>query len=159
MRNTTLLMSVCVSLSLLASTGCENLHRAKYKAAIEKALHENALTGAEPTDLHASAMRKVDLSDCPDDFRAAYVKHIHALEAKSKVRQAHAELDHESDADAEIVAGTLAALFGTYDTPWRDQVAAVKELDKLEWGATAEAGATLREIDEVASRYGARRSQ
>lgn len=156
MRSSALLMSLCASLSLLSAIGCENLHRSKYKAAIEKALHEDALAGTEPTELHTTAMRKVDLSDCPDDFRAAYGKHIRALEEKAKVQQALAELDNGSDAAA--VAGTLATLFGTDDTPWRDHVAAVKELDKLQWGATAEAGATQRQVEEIASRYGARRS-
>lgn len=156
MRCSAILLSICVSSSLLAATGCENLHRAKYKAAIEKALHDDALAGTDPTELHTTAMRKVDLSDCPDDFRAAYRKHIRAWEDKAKVHQAQAELDNGSDAAA--VAGTLATLFGTDDAPWKDHVAAAKELDKLQWGATAEAGVTLRQVEEVASRYGARRS-
>jgi|SRR5579863_6918064 hypothetical protein len=158
MRSPALLMSICVSFSLLAATGCENLHQAKYKAAIEKALQEDALTGTDPTDLHTTAMHKVDLSDCPEDFRTAYVKHIHAWEDKAKVHQAQAELD-DQESDADAVAEKVATLFGTDDSLWKDHVAAVKELDKLEWGVTAEVKATLRDVEEIAGRYGARRSQ
>jgi hypothetical protein len=54
-----------VFLPILAAVGCTDFQNAIYKSAIEKALHEDVLTGREPTYGHNAAMRKVDLGRCP----------------------------------------------------------------------------------------------
>jgi hypothetical protein len=62
-----LLIGLVLALTAIGVTGCDYIQNAKYKAAIEKALHEDALTGKTPTADHVSAMRMVDLSNCPPD--------------------------------------------------------------------------------------------
>lgn len=147
-----------VTLVLLASFlglvmfGCESIQNAIYEAAIEKAIHEDALTGHAPTFDHTNAMRRVDLSGCPQDFREAYSKHIHAWEEVAAVQQARTKLNDEEDAAA--VAGVLATIFGSDATPWGDHVQAVQEVNRLEAVARGDVATTWQEVEDVARKYG-----
>lgn len=113
------LLTLVPVFALTACSGCQSM---LYKPAIESALHQDALTGREPTDDHVASMRKVDLSNCPDDFRVAYVQYMQAWEQAAKVQKAKAELD--SEADAAAAAGFLATLFSSDATPWSDHMRA-----------------------------------
>ena len=152
-RTVALFLGLAVTVPLLAATGCEGCQDFFYKAAIEKALHEDVLTGREPTYDHTAAMRKVDLSDCPPDFRVAYMQHIHAWDEAAKVHQAKAELD--SDEDAAAAAGALATLFGSDETPWSDHVQAEAEVDRLQQQASDDIQTSWQNLEDVASKYGA----
>ena len=160
----TLLIGLVLTMSAFGSLGCESAEdrareqqaaeQAKFKTAIEKALHEDSLTGAEPTTGHANAMRSVDLQECPPDFRVAYMKHIHAWDEKAAVHNAKVQVDaQEEDAAA---AGALATLFDSSETPWNDHLQAEQELQKYENVASADVRSTFEEVEEVASKYGAK---
>lgn len=140
-------------LPILATAGCSAVQDALYKSAIEKALHEDALTGKEPTSGHTAAMRQVDLTDCPQDFRVAYMNHIHAWDEKVTVNQAKVKLDNEEDGAA--VAGLLAGLFGSNATPWSDHVRAEQEVQRLDAVASSDITSTWQQVELIASKYGA----
>lgn len=141
----------------ILSSGCGSIQDAMYKDAIEKALHEDALTGKQPTAEHVAAMRNVDMSNCPPDFREAYMKHIHAWEQEAAVYEAKMKLDNDEDGAA--VAGVLATLFDSDATPWSDHVQAEQKIKSLAASASEQVSSTWRDIETIASRYGAKAPQ
>jgi hypothetical protein len=149
---------VCVALALIACVpvallaGCDSIQNAIYKSAIEKAIHEDALTGHEPTIDHVNAMRQVDLSDCPPEFREAYSHHIHAWEEAAQVQLAKAKLDNDEDSAA--VAGILASVFDADATPWSDHVQAVNRVNQLQAQAHDDIQSTWQGVEDVARKYG-----
>jgi hypothetical protein len=142
------------SVFVLAISGCEDIQNAIYKSAIEKALHEDALTGKAPTPEHAAAMRQVALNDCPQDFRVAYMNHIHAWDETAAVNQAKVKIDNEEDAAA--LGGALATLFDSDATPWSDHLRAQQEIVRYEKLAATNVATTWQEVETIASKYGAR---
>jgi Flp pilus assembly protein TadD len=147
------LFTLVMSATVLSVSGCEGCQNQIYKSAIEKALHEDALTGKQPTYDHTAAMRKVDMTNCPEDFRVTYMRHIHAWDEASAVREAKQKLDNEQDAAA--IAGTLASLFGSDETPWGDHIRAEQEVQRLAEIASRDISSTWQDVEEVASKYGA----
>jgi UDP-N-acetylenolpyruvoylglucosamine reductase len=141
------------SLTIPATAGCDHVQNAIYKSAIEKALHEDALTGTAPTSAHTAAMRKVDVTDCPQEFRVAYMNHIHAWDERAAVNQAKVKLDSEEDPAA--LAGMIASLFGSDAEPWGDHVRAEQEARRLEAIASSDLHSTWQEVERIASKYGA----
>jgi hypothetical protein len=148
-----LLIGTLATVSVLATVGCQSIQNAMYKSAIEKALQQDSLTGTDPTMEHAANMRKIDLSDCPPEFRVAYMKHIEAWEEAAKVRQAKTELDNQADAAA--AAGVLATLFDSNATPWNDHLRAEQEVQRLDVLASADIHSTWETLEQIASKYGA----
>jgi ABC-type transport system involved in cytochrome bd biosynthesis fused ATPase/permease subunit len=146
-RIAVLFLGLLLAAPLLVATGCQS---ASYKTAIEKALHEDALTGHEASLDHTAAMQQVDMSGCPDDFRAAYANHIKAWEQAGKVHQAIVDLNN---------GGTLAAaaadVFGPNATPWSSREQAASELDRLQKAASNEIHTTFARVTTVAQKYGA----
>ncbi len=140
-------------LPMLVATGCSVAQDALYKSAIEKALHEDALIGKDPTAGHTAAMRQVDMSDCPQEFRVAYMNHIHAWDEAAAVGQAKTKLDNEEDGAA--VGGILASLFGADATPWSDHVRAQEEVQRLAGVAAGDIKSTWQQIEVLAAKYGA----
>lgn len=146
----TLFLLAGISGSLLS--GCDSIQNAIYKSAIEKAIHEDSLTGTDPSDSHVNAMSKVDLSDCPPEFREAYSKHIHAWEERAAVQKAKAKLDNDEDAAA--VGGLLASLFDSQATPWSDHMRAVQEVNRLDSESQTDVQTTWQSVEDVARKYG-----
>jgi hypothetical protein len=152
-RAVALVLGLLVTVSLLAATGCQVDKNAAYKTAIEKALHEDALTGHEPTLDHAAEMRNVDLTGCPEDFRTAYTNHIHAWDDAAKAHQAVEELNSESDAATAAVA--LGKIFGTDASAWSDRDQAVVVVTRLQKAASDAIHSTWATVQQVAAKYGA----
>ncbi len=89
-----------------------------YKAAINRVLREDsaisAVSGNNYTTI-AAAMRRVNLSQCPTDFAADYVKHIHAWEDGAKIQEALTKLRSGQNVSRVIIEGALQKLIGTDD--------------------------------------------
>lgn len=147
-----LMLVSCVAIPLI--TGCDSIQNVVYKSAVERAIHEDALTGHEATIDHLNAMRAVDLSDCPPDFREAYSHHIHAWEEATRVQQAKARL--ESDEDSAALAGILATAFESDATPWSDHLQAVNRVDQQQARAEEGIRSTWQAVEDTARKYGAR---
>ena len=144
-------------LAFTALSGCDAIQNTRYRTAIEKALHQDALTGKDATPGHIAAMRQVDISDCPQEFRVAYMNHIHAWDEASAVAQAKAKLANEEDAAA--FAGALASLFNSDATPWSDHLHTEQEAEHLTAVAGQDIASTWQEIENLAGKYGARLPQ
>ena len=145
-------LALALSLLLLATTGCERMQNEMYKSAIQKALHESSLTGSAPTDEHVKALKSVDLSECPQDFREVYSTYIHAWEEEAAVNDARIKLDsQEGDAAA---AGLLSTLFGSSETPWSDHLRAQQQLEEYKKRADADTSARASDVNDAARKYG-----
>lgn len=147
-----LLFASIAALCFISFTGCGWIQDQIYKSAIQKAIHEDTLTGHAATMDHVNAMRNVDLSDCPEDFRTAYSHHIHAWEEAAVVQQAKTKLDNEEDGAA--LGGLLAAMFGSDDTPWADHQQAEQEVSQLSRKANGDIHSTWHEVEDAARKYG-----
>ena len=170
-------LAICLvlGLSLLGPIGCRNSQEiareqqqladeqaekakaeqlARYKLAIEKALQMDLLTGTHATSEHTQNMRSIDLSDCPSDFRVAYMAHIHAWDEAAAVMAANDKLDSNEDSDA--IAGGLATIFGSSATPWQDHLDAKENIRRLAAQADADIKSTFNQVELVAAAYGAR---
>jgi hypothetical protein len=149
-RAVALVLGLLVTISLVAATGCEGCRNAGYKSAIERALQQDALTGHEPSLDHTAAMRKVDLTGVPDDYRAAYENHIQAWDQAGKVHQAIVDLNNNVD-----LATATAAVFGPNATPWSSREQAASELDRMQKAASDDIHSTWARVEQVAGKYGA----
>jgi hypothetical protein len=149
-RAVALVLGLLVTVSLLAATGCEGCRNAGYKSAIERALQQDALTGHEPSLDHTAAMRKVDLSGVPDDYRAAYADHIRAWEQAGKVHQSIVDLNNNGD-----LAAAAKEVFGPDAAPWSSREQAVSELTRLQQAASDDIHSTWARVEQVAGKYGA----
>ena len=82
-------MTVVIVLAACAAAACGESER----ACIERVLREDSVAGrrGDPTVVVA-AMRAIEMSHCPADFRESYYNHILAWRAKSEVAQAIAHI-------------------------------------------------------------------
>ena len=141
-----------VGLVAVHATGCDSIQDALYRSAIQKAIHEDALTGHGQTMDHVNAMRQVDLSDCPPEFREAYSHHIHAWQEAAQVQLAKTELDN--DEGPAVVEGVLATVFDLDASPWSDHVQAENQVSQLQAKARGDIQSTWQEVEDVARKYG-----
>lgn len=169
------LIAIMLGLLLMGSVGCKDTQEvarhqqqladeetararveqlAHYKLAIEKALQMDLLTGTHATSEHTHGMRSIDLSDCPADFRVAYMAHIHAWDEAAAVMAANDKLNSNEDSDA--IAGGLAAIFGSDATPWQDHLNAKENIGRLAAQADADIKSTFNQVELLAAAYGAK---
>lgn len=127
---------------------------ARYRSAIEKVLQMDLLTGTHATSEHTQGMRSIDLSECPLDFRVAYMAHIHAWDEAAAVMAANDKLNSNEDSDA--IAGGLATLFSSDATPWQDHLNAKANIERLAAQADADIKSTFNQVEILAAAYGAR---
>jgi ABC-type transport system involved in cytochrome bd biosynthesis fused ATPase/permease subunit len=149
-RIAALFLGLLLTAPLLLTIGFLGCKSANYKASIERALHEDALTGHEATLDHTAAMQQVDMSGCPDDFRAAYADHIKAWEQAGKVHQAIVDLNNNGTLEAAAIT-----VFGPHAAPWASREQAASELDRLQKAASNEIHTTWARVTAVAQKYGA----
>lgn len=141
-----------LALVLAACAGCDELQQAADKAAIQKALHESSLTGTAPSDEHVQALKTVDLSACPQAFRAAFVQYIHAWEEEAAVNDAQVKLSNEEGPAA--AAGLISTIFEMNETPWADHQNAVARLRHLKEVADGDVTASAKAVDDQARMFG-----
>lgn len=106
-------------------------------------------------DVQAEAMRRIDLSQCPNDFATAYVDHIHAWEYAAKIKRAQKELNSDDNIKAVLASQLFSELFGTASTPVADAIDAGEKLRTLANDASAQISSTYDNVEHVAASYGA----
>ena len=110
-----------------AITGCDGIRNAWYNKALTRALHENGLIVTDSIKDRVEAMRRVDLSGCPDDFTSAYQQYIHAWE---ELASAEADREKLQGQWGEVVKdGVLALLPGSNETPVADYRKKLKDAE------------------------------
>lgn len=98
--------------------------------AIERVLQLDAKAGngASTVSDVVAQMRAIDLSGCPEEFRAAYLGHIHAWEEMVIVEQAFSAYDAESNSAGALVEAFVRGFLGDPLGKMNEDIAARKEL-------------------------------
>jgi len=134
----------------------KQLQRQQYILAINKLLAEDDEVGRITNKDYittAPKMRQLDISKCPTDFAAAYIRHIQAWEKGAEVKQAYLKLKEYSD--LVLVARLLQPITGAKDEAFEDYEAAETEIGRLAKEAEEEVKSTWRDIEYIAVGYGA----
>ena len=100
-------------------------------------------------------MKTIDLSGCPNDFRAAYTTHIHAWELMAEVeKEAIAYKANFESAGAFVEAFIRGAMMDPFGKA-KESYAAKKELKANYQKASTQVRNTFHRVEEIAVSYGA----
>jgi len=142
-----LILAIIVSLT---TVGCKH-----YAESITKVLQQDKETeGIKDDGQRIKQMRDIDLSECPEDFRGAYVDNIHAWEDAAPIDVALAQLQSKSVRDDATLAGILATLFNSEKTPYSDWQDAIEGLKQKRREASDKINDTWKIVENIAVKYG-----
>jgi hypothetical protein len=127
-----------------------------YAPALEAALQADQQTsGYGMSSGRVTAMRAIDLSQTPADFREAYLEHIFAWERRVRADQAWKSLNTEQNNRDTLAGGVVCALLDCNTNPIDSRLEAEERLKQEIQAASQEISATFQEVQRVAVRYGA----
>lgn len=107
------------------------------------------------SDAQSTAMRKLDLSQCPPNFSAAYVDHLHAWEELAKLDNALIKLNSTDNINALLIEQIVYESTGTDDSPILNAVELDKKLRNQRIIASENIKTTWYEVERIAVTYGA----
>ena len=144
---------IIVSLVCLTAIGCGTSR----KAAIESVLAQDSGSSSNVKSISevVTRMRNIDLDGCPDDFRSAYVKHIHAWESAQLL-----EVDAKSISDRYNSTSALVESFlrgFVFDFGMVGEAgAAIDKFTARQQQISLDIQRTFQDVETVAIRYGAK---
>ncbi|HYI63259.1 MAG TPA: hypothetical protein VEW71_00085 [Allosphingosinicella sp.] len=127
-----------------------------YAPAIEAVLVVDRQTsghGNQPS--RVTAMRAIDLSATPTDFRQAFLEHVFAWERRVRAQQAWTQLTSRGDEGEILVGGILCEVLACPENPIANRLDAEARLQQEMRTADGEIGATYREVQRIAVHHGA----
>jgi TPR repeat protein len=131
--------------------------KAKIQAEIQSVLREHVATLARTTTIQqvVTGLRAIDTSDCPTDFRVAYIDHIQAWEeiadVEQKLKRHSAQNDSVVPYLEAIVRGFMGDPFGKSDEVKAD----INKIDANVEAAQKKLKQTLNYVERVAITHGA----
>ena len=152
MRNRLCIAFFVVSCILLSACGRGSA------AGIERVLREDKATGAGATSVAqvAERMRAIDFDGCPNDFRAAYLAHIHAWEMMAMVESQAAALKAEDESGAAMMESFIRGFLGDPFGKANESAQAENQLQRDYRTAAQQVKFTFDHVEEVAVAHGAR---
>jgi hypothetical protein len=129
----------------------------EYVKQIERVLREDSACneGAQTTGEVVARMRRVDSSRCPNDFRAAYLAHIHAWELMVDIEQRAVALEAERESVAVFVESFIRGFLG-------DPLGKANEIGEAQgqWArdcrtASMQVRLTYQHVEKIAVSHGA----
>ena len=127
------------------------------KAAIEKVLKQDSYTSFDQESINGiiGRMRQIDLADCPNDFSAAYIEHIHAwgevVTYKEEVELAKGRMNSYSVLAESFVRGL------TFDaTVVSEANDEIEELQKKGVAISARIRRSFETVQDIAIAHGAK---
>jgi hypothetical protein len=125
---------------------------------VERVLKEDqaACIWAQTAAGAAASMRAIDTSACPNDFRAAYLAHVHAWEAMAAVEREAAAFRARNDPEGVLVESFIRGLLG--DPLGKANQVAAEQGELLRGYNAASRGIreTFNRVEEVAVGHGAK---
>ncbi|MCA9042598.1 MAG: DUF4339 domain-containing protein [Planctomycetaceae bacterium] len=100
-------------------------------------------------------MRQIDLSGCPNEFRAAYLAHIHSWEAAVQVLIEFKEFQEQSKSGAAFVESMLRGYMGDPFGKTLEVLQTNQELEKRYKTAREGIQTSYRRLEELAVLFGA----
>ena len=126
-------------------------------AAIERVLLADQQTSSQVQ--HSSGvipyMRGIDLTDCPVEFKAAFLAHIHAWEEAIAVLQEAEEFASQTNQNQIFWESFVRGFFGDVVTVPNQVLQQNQDLQSRYEKAHQEVGTTYRRVEEIAVAYGA----
>jgi hypothetical protein len=107
----------------------------------------------------APAMRAIDTTGAPDDFRSAYLVHVQAWEDAARVDAVLADLNSEETARNAVGLSILATLLGADATPIGDLTEALATARARRTTAGENIRSTFQEVERIAVAQGAQLQQ
>jgi flagellar basal body-associated protein FliL len=135
----------------------EARQQAQIRSAIETVLQQDAgtTTGVNSVAEVVNRMRAIDMSGCPNDFRAAYLGNIHAWEAMADVEQQAIQLKKEGDSSGAYVEAFVRGFMGDPFGKVKDEMQAQNQLQQNANSAKQQIQQTFNQVEEIAVAYGA----
>lgn len=126
-------------------------------ANIEAVLQQDVTTnrGAQSAADVVARMRAIDLTGCPNDFRSAYVAHIHAWELMADVQREAAAHRADSESGSAMVEALIRGFMGDPFGKANEIVTAENQLQRNYQTALQQIRATFHRVEELAVTHGA----
>ncbi|SEB97749.1 hypothetical protein [Terriglobus roseus] len=130
--------------------------RLQYKAAVERVLQLDDRTSAiRDLPQRVSAMKNIDTSECPPEFRSAYLDHTDAWLELARARQARSELASDGSIESTLIRSLFASANGSSETPVEDLLRSDAGLAQMESNASQRISSTFAVVQKIAFQYGA----
>lgn len=132
------------------------VQRTQFKVAIERVLQSDDRTGSvQDLERRVQAMQRIDTSDCPSEFRSAYLDHIDAWIDLARAKQARSELASDGSIETTLLRSLFASLNNSSETPVEDLLRSDAGLAQVEASASQRVHDTFTAVQKVAFQYGA----
>jgi hypothetical protein len=130
----------------------------KSTAAIEDVLKQDAACNQDSASVAevVGRMRAIDTSACPNDFRSAYLGHVHAWDMMADMEREAVELKNQSESAATIVESFIRGFLGNPFGKAGEPGDAQSQLQKRFKEAAQQIKLTFHHVEEVAVAHGAR---
>ena len=125
--------------------------------AIESVLKQDRTTGTGSRSVLevVNRMRAINTSECPNDFAAAYVSHIHAWEAMVEVERQAIAFKADREGAGDFVEGFIRGFCGDPLGKANEFRDAKTQLQSNYQAAREQVKQTFNHVEEVAVGYGA----
>ena len=147
--------AVLVLFLALSFTGSNETRSIEQALAQDSRTSDNAQTVAEVV----VRMRAIDLSHCPNDFKSAYLAHIHAWESVAQAQQKAAAFEANNPAGGVLIESFIRGFLGDPMGKANEMNAGQSELRRRFQAASDEVKATFNHVEEVAVAHGAKLPQ
>lgn len=126
-------------------------------ANIERVLQEDSETnnGATSIGQVVSRMKAIDMSGCPNDFKAAYLAHIHAWEAGVELEKEAITLKADSESAGAFVESFVRGFLGDPLGKYNEVSAAHSQLQRKARSVDDQVKQTYHRVEELAVAHGA----
>jgi hypothetical protein len=124
---------------------------------IESVLQQDVTTnsGTQSAADVVARMRAIDLTGCPNDFKSAYVAHIHAWELMADVQREAAAHRADSESGSAMVESLIRGFMGDPFGKANEIVTAENQLQRSYQTALQQIRATFQRVEELAVTHGA----
>ena len=149
--------AIVFSLILIVAVGLLWGHGSEANA-IERVLQADVMSKANARSVAevVSRMNAIDLDGCPDDFKSAYLTHIHALESMADVEQRVIALKADSESGAAMVESFIRGFLSDPFGKANEIASASDQLQRDYQTSSKEIRETFNRVQEIAAAKGAK---
>ncbi len=124
---------------------------------IEAVLQQDVTVTVEAQSIEEAVarMRAIDLTGCPNDFKSAYVAHIHAWELMADVQREAAAHRADSESGSAMVEALIRGFMGDPFGKANEFATAENQLQRSYQTARQQIRATFQRVEELAVTHGA----
>jgi hypothetical protein len=148
-----ILLAATALMACLLLSGCRN----NYAANIERVLKQDQRTTQNATSVATvvARMRAINLDGCPQDFRLAYIAHIHAWESLLVVEEEAKAFDANFNSGEAMIEAVLRGM--VFDFGMLDEARAAQNRLRANYlKALTEIQQTYHRVEQIAVKHGAK---